>query len=168
MKFNRMVAAAALSLVAASSFADNGGGALDLTTGSTFFGRTPSGSDFTDTYTFTLTGSSFLTTGSVDSSAIGGQDIDFTSILIMQGASTVATFANSGTDAQEHYTLGQTLLAAGNYSLVITGLQSPAAASYAGNLAVVAAPVPEPETYALLLAGLGVLGFVARRRRRPE
>jgi hypothetical protein len=28
----------------------------------------------------------------------------------------------------------------------------------------VAAPVPEPETYALMLAGLGVLGFVARRK----
>ncbi len=27
------------------------------------------------------------------------------------------------------------------------------------------APVPEPETYALMLAGLGVLGFAARRRR---
>ena len=26
------------------------------------------------------------------------------------------------------------------------------------------APVPEPETYAMLLAGLGLLGFVARRR----
>ena len=26
------------------------------------------------------------------------------------------------------------------------------------------APVPEPQTYALLLAGLGVIGFVARRR----
>lgn len=26
-------------------------------------------------------------------------------------------------------------------------------------------PVPEPETYAMLLAGLGVLGFMARRRR---
>jgi hypothetical protein len=28
----------------------------------------------------------------------------------------------------------------------------------------VTAPVPEPETYALLLAGLGAVGFVARRR----
>lgn len=26
-------------------------------------------------------------------------------------------------------------------------------------------PVPEPETYAMLLAGLGILGFVARRRK---
>jgi hypothetical protein len=27
------------------------------------------------------------------------------------------------------------------------------------------APVPEPETYALLLAGLGVLGWVGRQRK---
>ena len=26
--------------------------------------------------------------------------------------------------------------------------------------------IPEPETYALLMAGLGVVGFVARRRRK--
>jgi len=30
----------------------------------------------------------------------------------------------------------------------------------------VSAPVPEPETYAMMLAGLGLMGFVARRRRR--
>lgn len=27
-------------------------------------------------------------------------------------------------------------------------------------------PIPEPETYALMMAGLGVLGFIARRRKR--
>lgn len=31
---------------------------------------------------------------------------------------------------------------------------------------IYAAPIPEPETYALLMAGLGALGFVARRRRK--
>jgi hypothetical protein len=33
-------------------------------------------------------------------------------------------------------------------------------------LIVLTAPVPEPETYAMLLAGLGVLGAVARRRKQ--
>jgi hypothetical protein len=30
--------------------------------------------------------------------------------------------------------------------------------------AVMLAPVPEPATYGLMLAGLGLLGFMARRR----
>jgi len=29
-------------------------------------------------------------------------------------------------------------------------------------------PVPEPETYALFLAGLAAMSFVARRRRHPS
>jgi hypothetical protein len=31
-----------------------------------------------------------------------------------------------------------------------------------------AAAVPEPETYAMLLAGLGLLGFAARRRQHQR
>lgn len=34
-----------------------------------------------------------------------------------------------------------------------------------GGRSVSAAPVPEPETYAMLLAGLGLIGFMARRRK---
>ncbi|MDR1854328.1 MAG: FxDxF family PEP-CTERM protein [Azoarcus sp.] len=32
-------------------------------------------------------------------------------------------------------------------------------------MTITAVPVPEPETYAMLLAGLGIVGMVARRRR---
>lgn len=50
-------------------------------------------------------------------------------------------------------------------TLTITGLvdSNLAQANYQGSLAVVA--VPEPETYALMLAGLAAVGFVARRRK---
>lgn len=44
----------------------------------------------------------------------------------------------------------------------VTGA-SVAAGSFSGTLSVTA--VPEPETYALMLAGLGVIGFTAARRR---
>jgi hypothetical protein len=37
---------------------------------------------------------------------------------------------------------------------------------FVGNVASPVTPVPEPETYALMLAGLGVLGFVPRRRKQ--
>ena len=167
MKFTKLVTAVALSVTALGSFASTFNGTLDLTTGSNGFFRTPlAGESFVDTYAFSLAGSSYVTTGAVNSSDPGGQDLDFTNVTIMQGLATIATFANTSiSDAQESRTLLMTLLAAGNYSLVISGIQSPGAGSYGGQLAISAAPVPEPETYALMLAGLGAMGFVARRRR---
>lgn len=36
--------------------------------------------------------------------------------------------------------------------------------SFLDNVSVTAVPVPEPETYALMLAGLGLVGFATRRR----
>lgn len=53
-------------------------------------------------------------------------------------------------------------LGAGSYYYSVFGLASGVAA-YSISSAVT--PVPEPETYAMLLGGLGVVGFVARRRR---
>lgn len=48
--------------------------------------------------------------------------------------------------------------------LTLTGTTSKASALYSGELSVAA--VPEPETYAMFIAGLGALGFMARRRRQ--
>jgi hypothetical protein len=49
------------------------------------------------------------------------------------------------------------------FVLSLVGSTSKSAATYSGELSVTA--VPEPETYALLLAGLGAVAFVARRRK---
>ncbi len=49
------------------------------------------------------------------------------------------------------------------FSLTLVGATTNSKANYSGELSVTA--VPEPETYALMLAGIGAIGFVARRRR---
>ena len=54
-------------------------------------------------------------------------------------------------------------LAPGSYHLHFTGMVNGAGGQYSA--AINAVPVPEPETYAMMLAGLGALGFLAHRRR---
>lgn len=53
-------------------------------------------------------------------------------------------------------------LGSGNYYLEIAGKSVGSTTGYSGTITVT--PVPEPETNALLLAGIGMLGFVARRK----
>ncbi len=57
-------------------------------------------------------------------------------------------------------------LAAGTYTLQIRGTVSgTSGGSYAGVLNLTN-PVPEPETYAMMLAGLGLMGFMSRRKNK--
>jgi hypothetical protein len=68
--------------------------------------------------------------------------------------------AHGGTPASAEAALGAGLIAGEAYlnihSTVFGG----------GEIRGFLAPIPEPETYAMLLAGLGLLGFMARRRRQ--
>ena len=55
-------------------------------------------------------------------------------------------------------------LSPGNYHLEFTGTVIGAGGQYSA--AINALPIPEPETYSMMLAGLGAFGFLARRRRK--
>jgi hypothetical protein len=61
--------------------------------------------------------------------------------------------------------LSFTNLAAGSYSIGWAGVKTGSLGGAVG-VAGFAVPVPEPETYAMLLAGLGMMGLIARRRSR--
>ncbi len=60
-------------------------------------------------------------------------------------------------------------MAAGNYYYEVTAqvVSTALAGSYLLS-STLAQPVPEPETYALMLAGLMGVGFVASSRRKPR
>jgi hypothetical protein len=93
-------------------------------------------------YNFTLTFSGqWLTLSSATLNGVDGDIMDFGKI----------TFLSVGG-------IGQT-----PFVLALTGTADKSTALYSGEISVAA--VPEPETYAMFLAGLGALGFVARRRR---
>jgi hypothetical protein len=75
----------------------------------------------------------------------------------------LASYSFDGTTGSTSHTVAD--LGAGQYYYQITGTAS---GNYGGfySLTSTVSPVPEPETYALLLAGLGVVGSLYRRRKQ--
>ncbi len=158
MKIKALSAAACLFLSMSSAMASP----VELTKGAGgiytgYFGATHTSGAFTDVYEFspTLTFGSFDTVlPSIGTSA--ASNIDFTFADFNGHALTL----NSSGPLESAY-LGLTSFN-GPLTLTVSGL-SGATASYSGSLNVV--PVPEPESYALMLGGLALLGVVARRRK---
>jgi hypothetical protein len=154
---------------------------LDLTDGSGFFGDTfamnNNGATFADHFTFSVTGTTSSNFDAIISSisrtADTGLDISGLSLYRVGGGTGTGgtlgdTLVSSGTSASsgamDVWTLSSDNLAAGSYYVLVSGnLVSDTSASFGG--AVMLAPVPEPETYGMMLAGLGVVGFLARRRK---
>ena len=80
--------------------------------------------------------------------------------LVPVGDGTGDYFLFVGNDNDFQSATGKHMAAAGNLVSYNAGLEHDSVV-----LAYRVAAVPEPETYALMLAGLGLVGAIARRRR---
>jgi hypothetical protein len=156
---------------------------ITLTSGAGFFGDTFAannmGATFSDKFNFSVanmgTGTGTSTTGtsldaiisSISPSANTGLAV--TGLSLYNSAGTVVAQGTSlQSGAVDVWTIHGGNLTAGNYYLQVSGnLVGNTAAAFGGAISM-AAPVPEPETYGMMLAGLGVLGFLARRRKAAK
>lgn len=148
--------------------------ALKLTDNSAFFGDTfgmnNNGNTFGDRFTFTVNGTVGLNLDAIISSISRTADtgLDITGLALYgMNDKLISTGKSVSTGAMDVWTLTSDNLMAGDYYIRVTGnMVSDTAASFGG--AVMLAPVPEPETYGMMLGGLGVLGFLARRRKSKQ
>lgn len=138
-----------------------------------FTAPTPS---FTDYFSFEI-GTGFSTSTSITSTftQVGSKtkDVDITAFNLVKydplTAAVLSTiYGTNLTDTSvahptDSWTLSASGLTAGSYYVQVIGkVTGTSGGSYGGDISVLA--VPEPETYALLLGGLGMVGFVARRK----
>jgi len=155
------LAVVALFAVAGSAFATDYNEPLDANgnIGTPVTGQAPVNGAISDKYNFSVLTAQNSIAGSVY--GLGEINTIFTDVSLWNTTTGVMTsFIQNDLDGQS-WSLAPTVLGAGDYTWKITG-SAAGQTFYGAELSVLA--VPEPETYAMMLAGLGLLGFAARRR----
>ena len=153
----KLLFGAALAVAAVSAVPAQAAEFLTFDGSSGTFGNTKvTTSSFTDTFTFTVP-SNGLAGSTISSVKVSKPtNIDFTSVTL-----NGAEFDIGSTGMFEFRSITTPVLA-GLQTIVVKGV-SGKNASYAGTLAFAA--VPEPATWALMIAGFGVVGGALRQRR---
>ena len=178
MKIKNVVASALLSLACVGAMAENHNASVALhsdgdgwLTADLSFTHSVAGA-FVDTFTFSnFSGSALINAFWSTQATNAFADIDLTSVTLNGVAFDPTKSAFSGyANGKEKAYLDDTMFS-GPLTLVISGVAGgnlPAgtliAASYSATINAIPSAVPEPETLALFLAGMGAVGFMSRRR----
>jgi len=125
--------------------------------------------DVSNTYNFSVS-SPFAFTSSV---VAGGFGVDGVTTSLSAPLLSFVTVGDNSTvlgGIAFQSTIVEDFLAAGDYSFnVLVATTDETSGQYFGNFTLAApapvAAIPEPETYAMFLAGLGLLGFASRKRK---
>jgi hypothetical protein len=119
---------------------------------------------FDDGFTFSITANSEADASITTSIPTTAQGLDITLFQVvkydMTTGNILATYQPTGTNLSA-------ILSSGSYYLEVAGtVTGTKGGSFGGQLDVTVTAVPEPETYAMLFAGLGLMGFMVRRNKK--
>lgn len=166
MNFKSTILAASL-LVASAVASANTAIILTPAVGPNSFSGTFAGAATTNTFDLDLT--NFVNAnhffGQVSANFTAGSGYDVTGVKL-DGISFIpwvnGQFNGNGAD---YWQLSLPTLTSTLHHIVVTGTPLGNTQGFVGSLSLTATPVPEPETYAMMIAGLGLVGFMARRRK---
>lgn len=122
---------------------------------------------FTDCYSFSLNAPAQALGVTLEYDLMSMLNIDITTIALSGGSLVGSVVGNFATPLPGGTGFSFSSLAAGVYELAISGTLTnqwgiaEAKTGYFGGMTT--APVPEPETYAMMALGLGLAAFAARR-----